>query len=156
MIVKIQSNRTISGLGNSGNLTVIMHANFDSYQAWQPNVNHMMIKTKMGCGIMDIPSHIYPVDVLLGMVEIKGAITPEDIKNNYFLNERSPLSDWDKNKLHPLVKQSCQNEDIYKCSQKTISKDDYERGIMFFDAPSSRNCLIKVRNNRKHTNLLRL
>ena len=117
-------------------MTVIMNA--DPVGAWHPIYtkikNNMMTKIGDDCLVMDLPSDMFPVDIALGLEEIKKPSVQEDDKDRHFLNRQ--LDDRNVTGLHPLVQETCPNG-VKSTQPEPISREDSEilgnGSVVFFE-----------------------
>ena len=121
-------------------MKVIMNA--DSVGAWHPIYtkikNNMMTKIGDDCQVMDLPSDMFPVDIALGLREIKKPSVQEEDKNRHFLNRQ--LDDRNVTGLHPLVQETCPNG-VKSTQPELISKEVSEKlgngSVVFFEDNTS-------------------
>ena len=112
-------------------LTVIMHAREDGYwHAGAGNVggrpyliNNMMWKYGKTCGISTVPAGVYPVDIALGLAEIKKPLTKEDLVIKYsILLDQGEMDQSVKDSLRPQIKTECEGLKINQVEEHEITE----------------------------------
>jgi hypothetical protein len=112
-----------------------------------------MVKVGNACHISTLPDHVFPVDIALGIQEIKAGndvTTADDEEDKHeILLEDGYLSEYEQNTLHPDIKRSCSDSHIKKAVEVPVTKSQGEDlkkgGIIFIQSKSSRsNCELQV------------
>ena len=108
------------------------------------------------CFVSTLPSNIFPVDIALGIQEIKKGNNAtgeaDEIQTQGVLVGLQPLKYADKNKLHPDIKSRCSSSEIKDFKEMPVTKeqsDDLRNGkIIFIDAKATKNtCQLMVCKN---------
>ena len=121
------------------------------------------MKLGQECLISTLPSHIFPVDIALGVQEIKkgnNLTTIDDEVQTYeILLGTGPLTKDEEQNLHPDIKSRCLNSTIKKFVEITATKeqtDNLRRGnIVVISSESPRSgCTLQVRNAHLLCNII--
>ena len=105
------------------------------------------------CFVSTLPTNIFPIDIALGIQEIKKGNNETDdtdeIRSFGILIELESLQDNEKNALHSDIKARCSNSEIKDFKEIPIRKehnDDLMNGkIIFLDKPTTSNtCFLMV------------
>ena len=111
------------------------------------------MKLGNSCHISTLPSHVFPVDIALGIQEIKAGnvVTTEDDEEDKheILLDDGFLTPGEENALHSDIKSRCSESSIQKFVETPVSKsqgDDLKNGgIVFIQSkPSRSNCELQV------------
>ena len=112
-----------------------------------------MVKVGNVCYVADLPSHVFPVDIALGLQEIKNGndITIEEDEKVEFgvIIPTEYLSKVEIKSLHPDIKSRCINSPPKKFVEEKISEsqtNDLKNGkIVILGSNSQRSqCLLQV------------
>ena len=113
------------------------------------------MKLGQECLISTLPSHIFPVDIALGVQEIKkgsNVTTNDDEVQTYeILLGTGPLTKNEEQNLHPDIKSRCLNSIMKKFVEVTVTKEQTEnmrRGniIVISSGSSQSGCTLQVRH----------
>ena len=113
-----------------------------------------MLKLGGVCHISTSPPLLFPIDIAIGMQEIKAGndVTTEDDEEemNHILLDAGPLEAGEEGNLHPDIKSRCLGSPIKKFVEAPITKsqgEDLKKGeIIFVKSSGSRsgNCQLEV------------
>ena len=112
-----------------------------------------MIKIGDECFVSTLPRHIFPVDIALGIQEIKKGnnitIKEDELETQGIIVGLGSLDKEEENELHTDIKNRCSNANFQKFKEMPITKEqdnDLQNGkIILLDQTSSRsNCELLV------------
>merc|ERR1719312_123660 len=133
-----------------------MHARTDGY--WfqsHPNYpikNNHLIKIGEECFVESLPTTVYPVDIAVGIEEIKqgnNVTREEDEKEEYWIvDELRSFTDSERNALHVEIKDMCLNSEIKYFKKMSITKeqsDNLRMGnvVIMYPNLAQSNCQLK-------------
>ena len=105
------------------------------------------------CHISTLPSNLFPVDIALGIQEIKkgnnATIKEDEVETQGIILGRGSLSKTEENNLHPDIKSRCLNSKIDKFEEVPVTKDqadDLKNGkiILIGSKSTKSNCVLLV------------
>ena len=105
------------------------------------------------CHISTLPSNVFPVDIALGIQEIKKGnnvtVKEDEVETQGIILGRGSLSKSEENSLHPDIKSRCVNTKIDRFEEVSVTKDqadDLKNGkiILIGSKLSRSNCVLLV------------
>ena len=112
-----------------------------------------MIKVGNACHVSTLPNNVFPVDIALGIQEIKAGndVTTEDDEEDKheILLDAGSLSPTEENALHSDISSRCSGSAIKKSVENAVTnsqgQDLKNGGIIFLKSnPSKSNCELQV------------
>jgi len=144
-------------------LEVLMHGYEDGYLLSRVSSgslkNNYMLKVGNFCHILNLPDHVFPTDIALGIHEIEAGndVTTEDDEEDKhtILLDDGFLTLGERDALHPEINSLCSNSYIQKSVETPVTKsqgEELKKGkIVFVKSNSSRsNCELQTAVRTNH------
>jgi hypothetical protein len=115
--------------------------------------NNRMMKLGNDCHISTLPGNVFPVDIALGIQEIKAGndVTTEDDEEDKhdILLDLGSLTAVEENALHSDIKSRCTGSTLKKIAETPVTNsqgEDLKNGKIIFvnPNPSRSNCELQV------------